>query len=625
MTESLASPNQHIVEFLRYYLTDIKESPGFAIMINGEWGSGKSFFVRELLETEFKGKYLFVSLYGITKYSEIESAFFEQLHPFLASKGAKMGASILKGLLKTTLKIDLSDDGKAEGTLSSQLPEVNLGEMLESSNSKFLVFDDLERCSIKINDVLGYINNFVENKGYKAIIIANEDEIIKSNNQEGNTLKYDLIKEKLIGQTFKIKPNFSDAYDHFLKTIDLRLLTEILDEEKETVYQIFQDSGFENIRLIKHLFFDFNRFFQLIPDFARKDEVFSSIFKYFVCFYIEFKKGTFGLEKMVEVIQSQAWMTSVDTTIATNIKFKYSVLQPLALPFSGKELHSFFSTGTFDQKEFGEFLKTTPYYFTPQTEAWRRLMYFTELEDHEFYPLVEEVFKKLKEKAFEDPFVILQVVGIFITLSKNFDGFKYSTSIFDTAKGNVDDLLSKQTFKIENRDWEDIGYGGFSYFSKDSTEFIQFKNWLFEEINRTYIKSYSQKADDLIFKLDSDVSTFCNKISYTESNGGIEPGEFMSIPIFSKSHSNSFYDKYQNASNGDKKLLLNSLKKRYSFPNIIPKLKQERPFVEEILFALESGLDFDLQPISSQRAKKQYIPQLNGIVKSMKEAEIQNS
>lgn len=63
---------------------------------------------------------------------------------------------------------------------------------------KKIIFDDLERCSIVIPNILGYINQFVENNGLKVIVIANEDEIIKLDqldNKIDNAKAYLTIKE----------------------------------------------------------------------------------------------------------------------------------------------------------------------------------------------------------------------------------------------------------------------------------------------------------------------------------------------------------------------------------------------------------------------------------------------
>ena len=54
------------------------------------------------------------------------------------------------------------------------------------------------------DDILGYINQFVEHDGYRVIVLANE---------EAKTLGRDsgfaAIKEKVIGRTFQIRPNAS--------------------------------------------------------------------------------------------------------------------------------------------------------------------------------------------------------------------------------------------------------------------------------------------------------------------------------------------------------------------------------------------------------------------------------
>lgn len=71
--------------------------------------------------------------------------------------------------------------------------KVNRKIFFDKFKKPLYIFDDLERCDIPINKTLGYINQFVEHKGKKAIIIANEKEI--------NDLDtYQRIREKLIGK-----------------------------------------------------------------------------------------------------------------------------------------------------------------------------------------------------------------------------------------------------------------------------------------------------------------------------------------------------------------------------------------------------------------------------------------
>lgn len=60
----------------------------------------------------------------------------------------------------------------------------------ELSKKHVLMFDDTERMNIDICEFLGFINEFIEQKKMKVIIVANEKEINISRNNKNNELKY---------------------------------------------------------------------------------------------------------------------------------------------------------------------------------------------------------------------------------------------------------------------------------------------------------------------------------------------------------------------------------------------------------------------------------------------------
>lgn len=101
----MAGINTNVASYLSYYY-QLPYSPEYAVLLKGNWGAGKTWFVKNGLK-ETENKYLYVSLYGITSFDEIESAFFEQLHPVLSSKGMQLTSKIFKGVLKTAIKVTL--------------------------------------------------------------------------------------------------------------------------------------------------------------------------------------------------------------------------------------------------------------------------------------------------------------------------------------------------------------------------------------------------------------------------------------------------------------------------------------------------------------------------------------
>ena len=237
----MTSPNKHIEEFLQDYYT-FPDAPEYAVLIKGTWGSGKSWFINKSLG-ELKGgggKYIYVSLYGVTCYEDIEYTFFKQLHPVLSSKGMELSGKIAKGLLKATLKIDLDNNGKTDSTVTGQVPDINIPEYLTNTEGFVLVFDDLERSSIKVSDVLGYINHFVEHQGYKAVIIANEEEILKREEDDSESdISYRRIKEKLIGKTFEVRADLNGALEHFITFIRTADIISLYEGKKELIMKLY--------------------------------------------------------------------------------------------------------------------------------------------------------------------------------------------------------------------------------------------------------------------------------------------------------------------------------------------------------------------------------------------------
>ena len=98
-----------------------------------------------------------MNLNGISKTTNIDELIFKSIHPILGSKGAKLVGQLGKGLLKATLKVDLDGDSKSNASVSANLPSLNLPDYLKIDDNFILVFDDLERCELKKEEVLGYI------------------------------------------------------------------------------------------------------------------------------------------------------------------------------------------------------------------------------------------------------------------------------------------------------------------------------------------------------------------------------------------------------------------------------------------------------------------------------------
>src|SRR5258708_4230084 len=93
--------NRHVKDYLHYYIS-LPHSPHYAVMINGPWGIGKTYLVKEFLRQFFEQdkKYVYVSLFGLSTIDEIDAALFQAIYPALGWPTTKLGARIGKTLLR---------------------------------------------------------------------------------------------------------------------------------------------------------------------------------------------------------------------------------------------------------------------------------------------------------------------------------------------------------------------------------------------------------------------------------------------------------------------------------------------------------------------------------------------
>ncbi|MBM7835727.1 P-loop NTPase fold protein [Clostridium sardiniense] len=210
--------DNEIVEVVKDYINN--DIYNHAILIDGEWGCGKTYFIKEKLikdleqyeeskksENYIPKKVIYVSLYGIKSGEEISNIIY---------------ANIINNKNGKTKKILGSLAGLGSDFIKSKGIDINnLKDILEcicSLENYILIFDDLERCNCDINEVLGYINNFVEHDGIKVILVANEKEIGKCNEEKNLELKYMLAcNERIEFKELENKNLESNAFTDYSK------------------------------------------------------------------------------------------------------------------------------------------------------------------------------------------------------------------------------------------------------------------------------------------------------------------------------------------------------------------------------------------------------------------------
>ena len=152
-----------------------KENTNYALLISGKWGSGKTYLWKNVLKNSAVNegfRPIYISLNGIESIKEAENHLFSSLLP-ISDKLQKKGIKDVIKLLRNTANIA----GKIFGR-GTQLIDFTKGIKINLDVSKtVLCFDDLERCAIEPERILGLINEYTEHKNAKVIIFSAEEEI----------------------------------------------------------------------------------------------------------------------------------------------------------------------------------------------------------------------------------------------------------------------------------------------------------------------------------------------------------------------------------------------------------------------------------------------------------------
>lgn len=554
----ISTINSHIEDFLDYYC-NLKTAPQFAILLKGEWGCGKSWFINKYIEKRkrYKIKPLYVSLYGINSFSQIEESLFEQIHPVLGSKGMKIAGMLFKSLLKGTLKIDLTKDGKDDGTWSFSVPELKNDKNFKINDSNFsiLIFDDLERCSLDIENILGYIHSFVESGTLKVIIISNEDEI-------KDREKYSRIKEKLIGKTFQIHSDIEAAFAAFVQQIENENIRQVLIDNIQTIKQVYEQSHSKNLRILNQITLDFEIIFNSLPEKVKqKREIIEEILELLTVFSIEISRGQLNprnISEIQELMEKKTIKSVKDVFVkrgnSSNNLSQNQTIENIDIECEWVETfkkygyfdwranlnqkypnlswwQAFFDKGIVDKKQLEELLISSKYFIDENTPNWIKLKSYEGTNDQEFNTLLNSVISDYENKRITDCITIYKITKLFLQYSEIGCLNKNKGDIIQEAKDYINYLEKNNKLDYQSILLITDMFSQDERFKKECQELIDHIKISKQQARQNNIKD---EVDQLIKTISTDVFKFKSMICINSEKGFLEQNDFTyyDFPIF---------------------------------------------------------------------------------------------
>jgi len=497
----IENPNHHIIKNINHYLD--QNQPAHALLISGDWGAGKTYFVDALMEEQNKiennqKKIIKISLFGVQKTSEIDLKIFQSLHPILGSKYTQLAGNILKGALSFGFKIDIASekDKKTESSFTLKLDQLKFLDFFSKDGKGqklVIIFDDLERSNIDPKELLGYINHTVEISKIHTILVAHEKFLLENDDKK----IYRDFKEKIIDKTFEIRQDHEKVISSFLEETK----NKIIIGQKNLIQQIYESSKHKNLRSLKQSIFDFKYLLSEIDDEYLENQKFLEILALtFFALSIEVKKGSISEEDIRKGIPFSS------NTDPSDIYKKYFRNQKLSIYTSdiwadiifkghSSEVNSATSKLAFF---FKENKKEDPY--------WVKLCTYEELEFEEFSKLLPILKNDIQSNTTDSATIYLHKISLAIYFSKHdlleLDMEKLRSRIKEATKN--ESLLQHWKDQSSNYDFGSSG-AGYLYLSHNDKEFNEIKKEISEKAKAIYEKNQKEEYRKSISALSENL------------------------------------------------------------------------------------------------------------------------
>ena len=607
---------ESILNYVRSDYTD------YAIMINGEWGSGKTYFwnnqIKKKIESlKLNGKRyrtIYMSLYGISNLEEISKKIFIETTQLMDKN--------LKKYMSTHEQTTIPEYAKTGLDMANFFGVSSTGEKIDyeeffATEDKVLCFDDLERANVDVIDILGYINNFVEHDHIKTIIICNEKELatkMKSENLEMKTFiatylldkqgelgkddlplvekikdrteqvfersnDYERIKEKLIGETFEYAPKF----DYIINGILMRYennkgLIKFLRENTGLIMNTFTKSGTRNLRILKQALNDFSRIYGMVDSLYPNTNkvVMQTILIFTIAASFEIKAGKVIKEKFKNIADNeeyksllvssrvlqdnrQFYVKEFDSNYYYNFKAEYRFF---------KFIEYYIQTRIFDMKLFKKDMEDAELVTSGERNipAYKKILTeeYWRIPDDKFFDIIYEALQDVKTGALE-LVDIAKLYVYYVYFLKN------GLITYDSKELKEDFITGMNLSAAHSRYFPNVRDELEKISIYNSSEDINEVISTFNRLNDNLLeKEYEIKAEEVFKNIPMKMEKFYERFDK----------ECMDIPIFKYFEPYKMFQRIACATNEDIVIIKERMLKRAEmYPEVVKKeIKNMRQF-----------------------------------------------
>jgi|GEM_PF-3584004 len=500
--------NDHATKVLDAYLDTEQLSVPHAVLIEGHWGSGKTYFLqnvyeparRERMRTErrYHTPFLFVSLFGASSASDVEMRIYKAACPGEAVAGAIAG----------TITLGIGEFFRVKDAAKGTVDKLGKKAIRRLSEYVF-VFDDLERVEKHaFGEVMGLINSFIAEHGRRVILVTDEKKLSAS-------LDNGLWKEqneKIIGRRAHIEADFESVIRGAVNDLANGPAKKFMSERISELFETAQISTVKDLRNLSWAIHNTAAFINCLaadPDIPEKHT--ASTMHLVLASTLWMRSDLIdaeAIEQLPGLTTTLAVHSFKDNPLEAHLekakKFADTFLSiPVDVPpVSYEFIQEFENSGVIDQEQVIFWVKSQFGFGSDYTEpTWRKIWYSYERPITETDAAIVTLKKELQERRYTKHGQILHAAGLAIQQQNLKDGrLTNDEDVVTFFKSYIDELADSR--RLEMHDSSHLShfqsYEGLGFAARETGEFREISNYMLtksEEITKFELRA---KAEAII-------------------------------------------------------------------------------------------------------------------------------
>lgn len=572
----------HLEEYLKHYQT--LENPGYAVLVTGEWGSGKTHQIKQVIPDAER---YYVSLFGIQTVEQLHAEVFAVASPKLAKAA---------GFLD-----DASSTAASLGgffALAGATPSVfNAVFRRDVKPDRTLIFDDLERSDLRLKDVLGAINSYVEQHGFRVVVLAHDEKM---------TAKFGKLKEKTFGQTIKVSPQTDDAFEKFLGQINHQRAKRLVEENRNAILAAFHASEVRSLRILRHVIEDLDRLAKtLLDEHIQNREAMAELVPLFVALNVEVRFSRLDRQALMkrrgvsmgyhmrahgktgDQLPEKPSLMVADERYP-NIELESNLL-------SDDALCSIFVEGSYPAEAIHRSLNDSAHFLKPQNVApWRVVINFDELDDDIVQEAVVKMEQQIEERSATASGEILHIFALKLMMVEY--GVQAGTmdDVVKQAIHYLDDLRNGGNLPPRTTDWRwmdpfDQSFEGQGYWVTEAAKPYFKKIWdhLIASRELAFEDQLPEILKSLMGMVRSESKQFFEHVSHTNNGENL----YALIPLLHHIPAEEFVATWLDSPNENWRNVYYAIENRYSHGRLNSDLSAEEDWAYDVYQTLIRKVD----------------------------------